>query len=855
MTVVFWLALLGGRAGGFLHTSIACAPHATSDAGRAVVMHAKNKGGAKGAAAEALAALAALEDEGGTATATMEPPPPPKKAKKLKKGAAAAAAAALEAIEDVPLAPKGKKAKKAAAAAAAAAALEGEDAGVAVVKDDPPPVVEEEEEEENVGKKADKKAANKAAKAAAAAMLEEMDFDDDDILLATRPKKSKKKKKAQKKEEQEVVAVEEAPEALVATAEVDDGALSLEERKKRERGSARVRLIERAGNGQASLRLEKVSVVFKNTEVLKDATWGVRTGERVGLVGANGGGKSTQLKILAGEVEPTTGEVVMSSDKLNVAFLRQEFAESLDSSKTLVEELSSVFVTEARTLADIARLEKEVGSAEDDDSRMRVLDELGALQEAATKAGAYGIEGKVEKVAIQMGFGDADLDALVASFSGGWKMRIGLAKVLLQQPDVLLLDEPTNHLDLESVEWLEGFLREQTLAMVIVSHDREFLDQVSNKIVDTEDGVTRSYDGCDYTTFLKRKAANRAAWEAAYKKQQAKIQEDKAFINRFRSGSRAQQAKSRERQLEKLLNDPDELVARPPTNKRVLRIRFPEPPRCGVSIVAGHGLTHGYDGRALFSGVDLELQKGDRIAILGPNGAGKSTLLRLLAEIEDPNEGDVEYGSANVRAAYFAQNQADALDLSKTVMKTIEDASIEGNQEYSYNELRALLGQFLFKGDDVEKKLESLSGGEKARVALCAMMLRPVNVLFLDEPTNHLDIPAKETLEDALRNFDGTIVCVSHDRFFISQVANTILTLENGELQRFDGDYASYVEAREDLKAKVGRRQVGEFAIKRAKFVDLEALGKEGSKKKFGGREVGVSGRKDKGVKNAKRSN
>lgn len=244
--------------------------------------------------------------------------------------------------------------------------------------------------------------------------------------------------------------------------------------------------------------------------------------------------------------------------------------------------------------------------------------------------------------------------------------------------------------------------------------------------MDTEDGVTTVYDDVNYSTFLKRKAQRRAALEAAYKKQQAKIQEDKAFINRFRTGSRAQQAKSREKQLEKLLNDPDKLVPKPTQNK-VLRFRFPEPPRCGVEILTAKGVEHGYSGCTLFSDVDIELKKGDRVAIVGPNGAGKSTLLRLLAQIEAPNKGSVTLGSANVRVAYFAQNQADALDLSKTILQTIEDASAESKTEYAYEELRALLGQFKFKGDDVHKKLESLSGGEKARVALCAMMLRPYN--------------------------------------------------------------------------------------------------------------------------------
>ncbi|EGB06701.1 hypothetical protein AURANDRAFT_28694 [Aureococcus anophagefferens] len=668
-------------------------------------------------------------------------------------------------------------------------------------------------------------------------------------MRKTKKKKEKKEKKG-KKGKKEAVAEDAAEEeeafaAPTAAADADDG-LTLEERRKRERGSAKVRVIERSGSGAAGVRLEGISVVFKNTEVLKDATWGVNTGDRVGLVGANGGGKTTQLKVLAGELEPAGGDVVLSRADVKIAYLRQEFSESLDLARTLREELASVFVEEAAVLADLDAMEAKLAAGE-----AGALEEFERLSERAGELDAYAIEGRAEKVAIQMGFGDDDLDALVGSFSGGWKMRVGLAKVLLEKPDVLLLDEPTNHLDLESVEWLEAFLREQTLAMVIVSHDREFLDQVCSRIVDTDQGVCTSYDG-NYSKFLKAKRERLKQWEAAYKRQQSKIQEDRNFINKNRAGSKASQAQSRQKQLDKLLASPD-VVARPPQDKKGLRFRFPEPPRCGVDILSCDDVAHGYGDQQLFSGVSFELRKRDRVAVLGANGAGKSTLLRVIADREASRGGEVAKGSANVKAHYFAQNQADALDLSKTVIQTIEDASALG-AEKSYNELRALLGQFLFKGDDVHKKLESLSGGEKARVALCCMMLVPANVLFLDEPTNHLDIPAKEMLEDALRHFDGTVVVVSHDRYFVSQVANTIFTIENRAMSRFDGDYASYMDARDDLRDRVENRYVaGGAKIGKARFVDLDALAADEKKKKIGGKLHGGSGRKDKGVKNAKR--
>ncbi|KAH8073572.1 ATPase [Aureococcus anophagefferens] len=723
-----------------------------------------------------------------------------KKAKKAKKGGAAGAAAleALEALETLEAAeapaveaveaPPAKKEKQAAEAPAAAEAPE------------PAPAVAEAPAEAPA-----KLSPKEAKKAALLAALDDFDDFEEDVVMRKTKKKKEKKEKKGKKGKQEAVAEDAAEEeaafaAPTAAADADDG-LTLEERRKRERGSAKVRVIERSGSGAAGVRLEGISVVFKNTEVLKDATWGVNTGDRVGLVGANGGGKTTQLKVLAGELEPAGGDVVLSRADVKIcvkiAYLRQEFSESLDLARTLREELASVFVEEAAVLASLDAMEAKLRAA------AGAL-EFERLQERAGELDAYAIEGRAEKVAIQMGFGDDDLDALVGSFSGGWKMRVGLAKVLLEKPDVLLLDEPTNHLDLESVEWLEAFLREQTLAMVIVSHDREFLDQVCSRIVDTDQGVCTSYDG-NYSKFLKAKRERLKQWEAAYKRQQSKIQEDRNFINKNPRGLEG--------------------------DKKGLRFRFPEPPRCGVDILSCDDVAHGYGDQQLFSGVSFELRKRDRVAVLGANGAGKSTLLRVIADREASRGGE---------------NQADALDLSKTVIQTIEDASALG-AEKSYNELRALLGQFLFKGDDVHKKLESLSGGEKARVALCCMMLVPANVLFLDEPTNHLDIPAKEMLEDALRHFDGTVVVVSHDRYFVSQVANTIFTIENRAMSRFDGDYASYMDARDDLRDRVENRYVaGGAKINKARFVDLDALAADEKKKKIGGKLHGGSGRKDK---------
>lgn len=428
-------------------------------------------------------------------------------------------------------------------------------------------------------------------------------------------------------------------------------------------------------------------------------------------------------------------------------------------------------------------------------------------------------------------------------------MRIGLGKVLLKDPNILLLDEPTNHLDLESVEWLEAFLIEQNIPMVIVSHDREFLDRVCNKIVDAEGGMCTSYDG-NYSRFLELKKARIDSWQASYNAQEKKIKEEKAWINKFKV-KQPQAVKQRKDRLEKLMKS-DDYVQKPPFFGKPFKFRFPDAPRLSPEVADIKNLSHSYgDGiNRLFEDCELFIEKNDRIAVLGPNGSGKSTLLRLLTGKEKPDKGSAEIVGQNIVMNYFEQNQADALDLSKTVVETVQGSS----NGQSYNELRALLGQFLFKGDAVEKKVEMLSGGEKARLSLCCMMLSPANLLILDEPTNHLDIPAKEMLEEALQHFQGTVVVISHDRYFISRVATTIVAVEDKKLTKYQGDYKFYMDKSKYIKAKVEARAVkGVDRIASAPVIDLDEIVK--TKKNFGGaKNAGMVTRKNKGVKNAKRN-
>jgi ATP-binding cassette subfamily F protein 3 len=368
-------------------------------------------------------------------------------------------------------------------------------------------------------------------------------------------------------------------------------------------------------------------------------------------------------------------------------------------------------------------------------------------------------------------------------------MRIALGKILLQDPDLLLLDEPTNHLDVETIQWLEGYLIEQTVPLVVISHDRAFLDRVCNQIVETERGISRSYLG-NYSQHLEQKAFEREASQAAFERQQKELSTQQAYIDRFRaSATRSTQAKSREKLLDKVerIEAPIDALGGP-------RFSFPPAPRSGRQVALLDNLTHSYGDRILFLGAELEIERGDRIAFVGPNGAGKSTLLRLVMGMEEPLEGSASLGEHNVIAGYFEQNQAEALDLSKTVIDTL----FEAVPDWTQTQVRSLLGSFCFSNDAVFKQVGQLSGGEKARLALALMLLTPCNLLVLDEPTNHLDIPAKQMLEDALMEYEGAALVVSHDRYFISRVANRIVELRDGELVLYRGDYAYYQQKKEE---------------------------------------------------------
>ncbi|MEG3439356.1 ABC-F family ATP-binding cassette domain-containing protein [Pannus brasiliensis CCIBt3594] len=557
------------------------------------------------------------------------------------------------------------------------------------------------------------------------------------------------------------------------------------------------------------LRLERISKIYPTGEVLKDVTWEVKPGDRVGLVGVNGAGKSTQLKIIMGEIEPTAGEVIRPAS-LHIGYLTQEF--EVDPGRTVREEFWTVFREANEAHHGLLDVQHAMETA-DPDELEKLIHKLDRLQRRFEALDGYGLEARIEKILPEMGFESDDGDRLVSSFSGGWQMRMSLGKILLQAPDILLLDEPTNHLDLETIEWLEKYLKGLTIPMVIISHDREFLDRLCNRIVETERGVSTTYLG-NYSTYLQQKYELREAQQSAYERQQKELEKQQVFVDRFRaSATRSTQAKSREKQLEKI-----ERIEAPIGDVRTLRFQFPPAPRSGREVVTIEELVHTYNEKILFLGANLEIERGDRVAFLGPNGAGKSTLLRLIVGTEKPTEGKVEIGKHNVIPGYFEQNQAEALDLNKTVMDTIHDEV----PDWKDVDVRSLLGRFLFSGDTVLKKVESLSGGEKARLALAKMLLQPANLLILDEPTNHLDIPAKEMLEEALQKYEGTVLIVSHDRYFISRVANKIVEIRDGELVTYAGDYHYYLDKLEEEKQKAEQKRIeaekaAKAAAKRAK--------------------------------------
>ncbi len=533
------------------------------------------------------------------------------------------------------------------------------------------------------------------------------------------------------------------------------------------------------------LQLSGVEKRFGAQILFRNLSWMIPSGSRFGLVGPNGAGKTTLLRMLAGAVSPDDG-AVSRPRALSVGYLAQE-VEEVGSGPVLETVLEGA--GESRALAvRLRELEDRLELLEPDDGGgAQATAEYGELLSRFEQIGGNEAENRAQRILAGLGVGRDLWDRKLSTLSGGWRMRVMLARLLMGGPDLLLLDEPTNHLDLPAIDWLEGFLEDYTGAFVVVSHDRYFLNRMVRGVVELERGKLTVWPG-NYDNYLEAKQLREEQLEKAAAGQAREIARTERFIERFRyKNTKSKQVQSRLKALEKI----DRI--RTASSEKKIHFGFPPAPRSGDIVVRSEAMDMAYGETVVFQRLDMLLKRGDRVALVGPNGAGKSTLLKLMAGRLEPDGGLFELGH-NVELQYFAQHQLEALDPNRTVMQEMEELVSPGLAQ----KLRNILGSFLFHGEDVDKKVGILSGGEKARLALARMLLRPVNLLLLDEPTNHLDLQSREVLEQALNQYEGTLVLISHDRYFINRVADKVAEVGGGGVQLFDGDYDTWKERRRE---------------------------------------------------------
>ena len=551
------------------------------------------------------------------------------------------------------------------------------------------------------------------------------------------------------------------------------------------------------------IHLTNISKQYGNRVLYTESSFQVRTGDKIGLVGPNGAGKSTIFRIIVGEEGIDSGEVNIA-ERAVIGYFSQDVAEM--KGRTALEEVMAGAGKVSELAKEMAKLEAKLsgsgGESLDDDEMMKVVERYGEVQSEFESRSGYDLESRAQAILTGLGIGPDDYNRQVDTFSGGWKMRIALAKILALNPDVLLVDEPTNHLDLESILWLEEWFQNFKGAIVMTSHDREFMNRIVKRIVEVANKTITTYSG-NYDFYLREREIRKEQLLASHQKQQDMLAKEQEFIARFAArASHAAQVQSRVKKLEKI--DRIEI----PAEDRVMSFDFAPPPRSGNDVVRFQGLGKIYpreDGgeKSVFSGLTGYIQRLDKVAIVGVNGAGKSTLLKIMAGQTDPTAGVCTIG-ANVKIGYFSQSSLDVLNPNKTIFQEIYDRIPEATIGF----VRNLLGAFLFSGDDAEKKIGVLSGGEKSRVVLATILATPVNFLILDEPTNHLDIKSREVLLDALKKFDGTVALVSHDRHFLREVATRVFEVDHGALRNYEGDFEYYVESSPLAKATNGRLKV-----------------------------------------------
>lgn len=527
------------------------------------------------------------------------------------------------------------------------------------------------------------------------------------------------------------------------------------------------------------IRLDSISKQNGQQLVFIEASAALQRGEKAGLVGPNGAGKTTLFRMITGQEQPDDGQVLVDRG-VSIGFFSQDVGEM--SGRTPVAEVMDGAGDVSTVAAELAVLEAAMADPAQAEDLDAIIERFGEVQARFEELGGYALEGRAREVLAGLGFSQEMMEGDVGKLSGGWKMRVALARILLMRPDVMLLDEPSNHLDLESLIWLEQFLKGYDGALLMTSHDREFMNRIINKVLEIDGGALSSYSG-DYAFYEQQRAMNERQQQAQFERQQAMLAKEIAFIERFKArASHAAQVQSRVKKLEKIDR------VEPPKRRQTVVFEFGQAPRSGDDVANLKGVHKRYGSKVIYEGLDFLLRRKERCCVLGINGAGKSTLLKLVAGATEPDQGSVSLGGS-VKMGYFAQHAMELLDGDRSVFQSLEDAFPQATQ----GSLRALAGCFGFSGDEVEKKCRVLSGGEKARLVMARMLYDPPNFLVLDEPTNHLDMATKEMLIAALSEYEGTMLFVSHDRHFLAALSNRVLELTPEGIHRYDGGYTEYV--------------------------------------------------------------